>query len=721
MARQVDILRRPKTGHMEEQPANRKSADVTERPSIPEGGATNLSKIDCQSAQLRTPRLRKLIPLGAVERNLGPKYLATACIPSTYCVSRKRPHTSEITDEQTVTDNTSLRPDTTGTAQTQEEPPIHVVEALATLSITTGDESTELVSPRSWLVLESPLAQEEERNSDAHLSVSAGGGRVPAKLTKLLRPVDNNRLHTAAAEANFQRVSNKRSIVALHHAAIASGIVGQHLQEASTKLPVAAREATVIQHYEGLNFSLPTGAGVAVIKTDARGTHVLTEEGLRRIVPSSCLRMNVPPTWCTNQKEAMARARRLEPLVSANAATASLRADLAQLSKSLGQRHAEQDEPRASIDRATLFGKTKRKPQHGSSGGVGKSIMKRGYDALMEFKRFTKHKIGNPVRTWFHLDPEENMKIGEKQFLRRCDEMGFHGNVPCLWRYLDADHTGSVSLLEFDTRSAIILADFQQLVVSQFGKTAAAFDFLDGNKSGRISRPEFVAQIRRLGYQGNAARLHDLLDRTKMGMVHTEDLLFLDKWKPVPYLYAEANHRGLQCFKDAMLFQCNSLLKAWIKFLDKDGGMRISWDEFLDACKEIPLAREPLPAQIAAGFPQTDLEIAGCWRAMDDDCSGWIALREFDEESFDALSGFKRWAQRAHGGAVQAFRNLDSSSAKLTKADLRRAVKGEDGYKGDLGLLFDGLDVNNTNSLTENDVRFIDHWDLDWEDWEHQA
>ena len=56
----------------------------------------------------------------------------------------------------------------------------------------------------------------------------------------------------------------------------------------------------------------------------------------------------------------------------------------------------------------------------------------KGCRALAEFRDFTNRRFGNPLRTWFLLDPEANMKLGEKQFQRKCMEMGFRGNVTAI-------------------------------------------------------------------------------------------------------------------------------------------------------------------------------------------------------------------------------------------------------------------------------------------------
>merc|ERR1711865_786135 len=63
------------------------------------------------------------------------------------------------------------------------------------------------------------------------------------------------------------------------------------------------------------------------------------------------------------------------------------------------------------------------------------SMMQKGLQALEEFNRFAEHKFGNTVRAWFVMDPDGKMSMGEKQFARACDEIGFNGHLVALWRY----------------------------------------------------------------------------------------------------------------------------------------------------------------------------------------------------------------------------------------------------------------------------------------------
>merc|ERR1712060_107773 len=126
--------------------------------------------------------------------------------------------------------------------------------------------------------------------------------------------------------------------------------------------------------------------------------------------------------------------------------------------------------------------------------------------------------------------------------------------------------------------------------------------------------------------------------------------------------------------------------------------------------------------------PKTEHELAAVWRALDEDCSGWVALREWDPPCFEALAKFKIYADQMHGGpcmrdgAVSAFHNLDvNNSGRLSVWELRQITRGPDAYTGDVEILFTSLDTNNTGKLMEDDVKFIDAWDLAWEEWELAA
>jgi hypothetical protein len=358
--------------------------------------------------------------------------------------------------------------------------------------------------------------------------------------------------------------------------------------------------------------------------------------------------------------------------------------------------------------------------------------MQKGLQALDEFNRFAAHKFGNTVRAWFMLDPDGKMSIGEKQFARACDEIGFHGNVPALWRYLDSDQSGLITILELDSSAAISLAELKMVIQERFhGSALECFRCMDDNGSDRLFKDEFVRSMKTFGFKGHvASRLFNMFDKHRLGSICSKDVIFLDRWNPPPYLFTRPDVAGLENFKHALKSMFTSLLRAWRQLLDRDGTMRVSWDEFCETCRVLQ------KKSAISGLPKNEAQRAGLWRALDEDCGGWISLREFDQESFDAISTFKVWAGKTHGASATAFQALTHNSAgKLSEAELEKCHI----EKFNMRLFIQGLNLSNNISvqswlddkgrkqsmdvpfLVEKDVRFLDKWDLDWEEQESAA
>jgi hypothetical protein len=349
-----------------------------------------------------------------------------------------------------------------------------------------------------------------------------------------------------------------------------------------------------------------------------------------------------------------------------------------------------------------------------------KSVLHTGYEALMQFLQFANRRFGNIMRTWFQMDPAGTMKLGKMQFTRGVTDLGFHGNIHAMWKYLQnvQDH-GHVTILELDPPSALVLAGFKLLLANNFGRksTVQAFEFFDDNGSGKCYKEEFLETIQRLNYQGPAEQLFDLLDHRGLGFIVPSHMSFLDAWRPPQYLFCQPDIKGLTAFKEALVYLHDNLLRGWCRVLDSDSNLRITWDEFTAAYMHLP-TWSSVPRELKEKMPKTKQELASAWRALDGDCAGWIGLREFDDESYETLRDFKQWAVLAHGGVVKAFHAMDNANGKLTRGEIKRGVRDDDRADFDIDLLVDGLDVHDNHCLGENDVKFLDSWDLEWEDWE---
>jgi len=413
-------------------------------------------------------------------------------------------------------------------------------------------------------------------------------------------------------------------------------------------------------------------------------------------IPMASLQEAPPLT----SEELLARARRVSAIVACQAAAASRRQQ--QQRDMASARAFERMQIEASLRPEEMI--------------PGKSSLQKGFQQLNDFMSFMVRRYGNPVRAWFMLDTEENMKLGQKQFERRCTEIAYRGQLSALWKYIDGDGSGTIGITEFHPPSAQLLAGFKVIMKDQFDDSLEEFfAFLDVTRRGRLNKTEFMVRMNKVGYTGPSGRLFDLLDKRNVGTISEKDLGFMQRWRPPPFIFSSPDNDALREVKRRFLEMYPTPLRVWRRCLDRNNSMSLAWEEFADAIAD--LCRRTKTPQ----YPEQ--VIASIWRALDTECTGNITLREWDLPSFEAIREFKLWADRVHGGVVKAFRALDSNSgnAKLSEGEILKAARGDDPCRADLDLIFEGLDVNDSRALTESDVRFLDTWDLSWEEWLHQA
>ncbi|CAE7261144.1 unnamed protein product [Symbiodinium pilosum] len=268
-----------------------------------------------------------------------------------------------------------------------------------------------------------------------------------------------------------------------------------------------------------------------------------------RGAPSSVTQRTTRP----NTGDSTVRSARLEVLVTSRAAASERSA--------VSARHWRETSYEACLD-AEQEPEEKRFPQ-------AQSMMQRGFHALMEFLDFTNRRYGNPARTWFILDPEANMKLGMRQFERKCMDIGFRGHIPALWKYMDKRDSGVVTLLDLHTVTAMELARFKLLIRDRFRDSAAEmFRFLDDNRSGRVNRITFSARLQTLHYRGKASSLFQYLDRQGLGILTVHSLAFLDRWQLPAYMYYQPDPNAMRVIKAKLLELHQHPLIAWRK-IDK--------------------------------------------------------------------------------------------------------------------------------------------------------
>merc|ERR1719161_1490467 len=140
-------------------------------------------------------------------------------------------------------------------------------------------------------------------------------------------------------------------------------------------------------------------------------------------------------------------------------------------------------------------------------------------------------------------------------------------------------------------------------------------------------------------------------------------------------------------------------LKAWRRALDRDSSNRVNWHEFEMAAQKLEFTGN----------------VAGAWRHLDEDLSGFITLKEIDPDSHASLLSFKAWADNEFGGARNAFKVLDAdNSGELTFREFRRTVR-DFGFEGSPMALFEALGAEGTGKMTMTieDISFLDDREAD--------
>lgn len=334
------------------------------------------------------------------------------------------------------------------------------------------------------------------------------------------------------------------------------------------------------------------------------------------------------------------------------------------------------------------------------------SAQRRGVQAQRDFVNFVCRKYGNCMRLWFIIDPEENLKIAEKQFVRACEDIGFSGCLLTLWRQLDPDGTGHISFHDMDPDAALQLAEFKVLLMKQFdGQVENFLKTVETPRSQRVSRDAFMKSLDDM-LQG-ARRLFELLCRHNSSTVSVRELRFLEKWWPPRYFLVPPDRGRLTHFRQALGDAAHgNALKAWFRLLDPEQNMKVTFRRFKTQLSRLQkLQEEDSSAQV--------------WRAWDPDCTGYLFLRRFHPDSHEAAARLKRWAAK-YGGVVKFISQLESLHGRVTKVTFRKALVDVLEHPA-TDLLFEGLDVGDTGHLGEQDVRFLDRWDLALEDELHGA
>jgi len=363
-------------------------------------------------------------------------------------------------------------------------------------------------------------------------------------------------------------------------------------------------------------------------------------------------------------------------------------------------------------------------------------------EARIEFVRLLRSVYGNEVRAWRRgIDVHCTFGIDQKTFMAFCRKHDLDLDIPALWRSMDKDADGILSLEELCVHTAAILTSFRSWCKEHFGSCANLWDAPETKKVRKnpnsrdpwisrwpsdkkmLFRP-FQDALRALalrtrrpwpGAEGNASWVQVVmqsLDVYGCHLISQDDLVWLDKWNPPEWISAEPDEAAWNELRSEMLRQYGHPLKAWRVLLDEDNSNSVSWMEFKHGAEKLKYKGNAV----------------GAWRHLDKDLSGTISMKEYDPPSADLLLSFKTWAEEHFGSVETAFKNLDADgSGSLSLSELRKACKRLR-WHGEVKLLFDCLDLDGDTgghpgkrTLQLKEVSFLDSWGVEaWEDGEKE-
>lgn len=336
-----------------------------------------------------------------------------------------------------------------------------------------------------------------------------------------------------------------------------------------------------------------------------------------------------------------------------------------------------------------------------------------------DFAEWCDKKMGGLACVWRKVDDDGNMCLTKAEFLKGYKALHYPAPFNELWAALDRDKMGTVSFIEFDPEGALMLARFKHWLEVTFGGVTAAFQKFDTARNGLVDIKEFLTGCLKEEIPSDVCdSLRDVFkildnsaNRESRGNITVEEMHFLVAWKCPAYLWADPDAEAMEQFKAALAAKYHhNVLLSWRKALDRDGSMKVTYDEFVASCKV--LARQG----VASAAPASGVPALYC--TLDTDRSGWFTFRDWDYDSFKMLVKFTRWTKAEFGKPSNCVRAWEKEKGVgVSLGGFRR-------HAASLGLpdpvvnqLFEALSLekvefeSSRGKIVRNELIFLDAWE----------
>lgn len=140
--------------------------------------------------------------------------------------------------------------------------------------------------------------------------------------------------------------------------------------------------------------------------------------------------------------------------------------------------------------------------------------VKRVKALAQEFRELLLKQYGDFVRAWRSgLDRDRNGHLDYHEFTRACKDVGYAGNPRELWKELDVNGNGIVSLWELDMPTAELMKEFSDCAKASFGTWENAWKrVFDTRFDDRVKLDVFREGCAAMGYTGSSEQIFELLD-----------------------------------------------------------------------------------------------------------------------------------------------------------------------------------------------------------------
>ena len=330
-------------------------------------------------------------------------------------------------------------------------------------------------------------------------------------------------------------------------------------------------------------------------------------------------------------------------------------------------------------------------------------------EALSDFYAFLSRRFCTRVAFWRQGLEAKNAdaKVMFPEFCKACKRLGYRGKLKTLWRALDTNNVGYVTLGHIDKIADTGLDDFRSFLEDNFRTLDDAWErVFDSDKSGRCHESHFVASCKHLRYPGNALRVFRWLDVTGRRDLFVDDFDILGLRRRSETLnstnakvaeqrvlerqakdHAEAEAM-LGRFKLFLNQKFGNLVRAW-RALDGSGSGRVQFTDFCQSCRQM-------------GF-QGNLK--ALWLSLDNADKGDVCLDDLDPDAVTCILDFTRLLRIF-------FDDLDScwlavldpdASGRCSLEEFERACKVL-GYIRNAKQLHKYLDIHNTGVITIDEM-----------------